>query len=84
MYLLAEITAPSFDWAQFGLAGAVIAALFWTMRIGVKQVTEKFDVIDKRHDERCEKMNDDHSTERETWRQDMVNLVNKFTNTNDA
>lgn len=60
---------PGIDpWAQFGLAGAVIGALFLVLWKIVKYGTDKYDVLDKRHTESIEKMVAGHRDERKEWR----------------
>lgn len=65
--IVADVAA--FDWAQFGLAGLVIGALFFCMWKIVTHGIDRVDVIDKRHTETIEKIHDSHKTERTEWRE---------------
>lgn len=53
------------EFGQFGLAGLVILALFYT----VHKFIEKLDAINEMHNERHDKRNELHAAERKEWLQ---------------
>ncbi len=55
-------------WAQFGLAGLVIFALFFLLYQGVKIVTAKFEAINAANNEVISTITTLHANERKEWR----------------
>ncbi len=58
-------------WAQFGLAGLVIFALFFLLYQGVKIVTAKFEAINKANNEVIHEITSLHANERKEWRNEI-------------
>ena len=67
-------------WAEFGLAGLVIFALF-TLLMGVAiYAIKRFDVVDARHNKHSNDMAELHSGERKEWRDNSSRQIEKFEN----
>lgn len=65
-------------WAQFGLAGLVILALFllvgWVLWIGIHKTSEAI----KFHAETVDQMRQNHEKERSEWRDSLSGLADKI------
>lgn len=62
-----EITNPD-KWAQFGISGLVIAALFGVLWMAIKTVPAKFESISDKHEATIRELADGHRAERGEWK----------------
>ena len=71
MFTSGEIAQTDFaPWAEFGLAGLVICALFAVLGLTIRIALTKFDEREQRHNAERSEWRGLHASEREAWRND--------------
>ena len=77
--MITEIGSPD-TWAQFGLAGLVIFALFTALVTIVIFTIKRLDKIDKRNTDAYLTQSSEHRTERREWREGSNRQADRFEN----